>query len=260
MSLRDSWLVVSEDHKAGRGLEDVHGSIVDRFPDLYGVRVVPERTRRAGYSGKRMSANVFESGRGIVDGFGFPGAEFVHVLSGEMCLTDMPSGKAHPFRAGDYFVIPRGWKGRWAWEGFRESAAINLGSWVGGATSQPRGNDADQEELAVITIEFPAIASGTGPKMVDFPGWRVIDGSVAVALAYQGDLSIYTVRCDDDAVLELDGIEMSIYSVAGELGVAESGEEMSLNAGDIALKRGGTATLRMRKRYSGIFVLCGEVD
>jgi uncharacterized cupin superfamily protein len=55
---------------------------------------------------------LWESGPGVLQTDSYPNDEYVLVLEGELAITNK-SGKKDEFKAGDSFVIPKGWAGTW---------------------------------------------------------------------------------------------------------------------------------------------------
>ncbi|MBT7950079.1 MAG: DUF861 domain-containing protein [Gammaproteobacteria bacterium] len=91
-----------------------------------GLETVPwdDKTRLSKWShlftGKELSVSVFESTPKELGAIGhsknrvrnYPYDQFVLVLSGKSVLTD-ETGNAQTFKAGDLFVVPRGFTGVW---------------------------------------------------------------------------------------------------------------------------------------------------
>lgn len=91
-----------------------------------GLEPVPwdDKTRLSKWShlftGKELSVSVFESTPKELGAIGhsknrvrnYPYDQFVLVLSGKSVLTD-EAGNAQTFKAGDLFVVPRGFTGTW---------------------------------------------------------------------------------------------------------------------------------------------------
>jgi uncharacterized cupin superfamily protein len=55
---------------------------------------------------------LWESEAGVLKSEAYPVDEFIYVLEGEVVTTDA-DGTRREFRAGDAFVLPRGWTGTW---------------------------------------------------------------------------------------------------------------------------------------------------
>ena len=55
---------------------------------------------------------LWESEAGVLKSEAYPVDEFIYVLEGEVVTTDA-DGTRREFRAGDAFVLPRGWAGTW---------------------------------------------------------------------------------------------------------------------------------------------------
>lgn len=83
------------------------------------------------YQGNELKVEVYEE-REIsfpLPPEGMPYDEFVHVLAGALILTDT-NGVATEYNAGDFLVIPKGFKGTWASRGtFRELVVIERSAW-----------------------------------------------------------------------------------------------------------------------------------
>lgn len=58
------------------------------------------------------SVHIWESGPGVLQTDGYPHDEYCLVLEGTLEITNR-SGSRATYRAGDTFVIPKGWQGVW---------------------------------------------------------------------------------------------------------------------------------------------------
>lgn len=61
---------------------------------------------------KKFVVAIWESGPGVLQTDSYPNDEYVLVLEGDLAITNK-SGKKEEFKAGDSFVIPKGWAGTW---------------------------------------------------------------------------------------------------------------------------------------------------
>jgi uncharacterized cupin superfamily protein len=61
---------------------------------------------------KKFLVALWESGPGVLQTDSYPNDEYVLVLEGRLAITNK-SGKKDEFKAGDSFVIPKGWAGTW---------------------------------------------------------------------------------------------------------------------------------------------------
>ena len=61
---------------------------------------------------KKFLVAIWESGPGVLQTDSYPNDEYVLVLEGELAITNK-SGTKDEFKAGDSFVIPKGWAGTW---------------------------------------------------------------------------------------------------------------------------------------------------
>jgi uncharacterized cupin superfamily protein len=68
----------------------------------------------AGYrsTDKKFLVAIWESGPGVLQTESYPNDEYVLVLEGDLAITNK-SGRKETFKAGDSFVIPKGWAGTW---------------------------------------------------------------------------------------------------------------------------------------------------
>ena len=57
-----------------------------------------------------VRVGVWESGAGVSELQNFPFTEYVLMISGHVIVTEL-DGTSHSFKAGDTFVIPKGWSG-----------------------------------------------------------------------------------------------------------------------------------------------------
>jgi uncharacterized cupin superfamily protein len=75
------------------------------------------------FAGNRVA--FWESEAGGVRASGFPKDEFVYVLEGSVATTDA-NGTKREFRAGDAFVIPKGWVGLWEMNAHFKKLIVNF--------------------------------------------------------------------------------------------------------------------------------------
>jgi uncharacterized cupin superfamily protein len=78
------------------------------------------------FDGEELSVSIFESTPAITDHRekAFPLDEFVYILSGMLILTEL-DGTRHEFTAGNFLVVPLGFKGTWEMQGnYRELVVV----------------------------------------------------------------------------------------------------------------------------------------
>lgn len=111
---------------AGVGLHDV-----PPVPQSYLLSGVSRPRSRVLYEGDALKVEVYEEQRVKfpLPAQGMPYDEFVHVLDGTLVLTDS-IGRSREFNAGDFLVIPKGFKGTWETRGpFRELVVVERTAW-----------------------------------------------------------------------------------------------------------------------------------
>ena len=87
----------------------VHGVETHRFSSLFAGQMV---------------VSIYEADDGLLKIEDYPFDEFVHVLNGQAILT-ADGGKPQTFKAGDSFVVPKGFTGTWEMQdNFREMIVI----------------------------------------------------------------------------------------------------------------------------------------
>jgi uncharacterized cupin superfamily protein len=87
--------------------------------------VYPPEMRVGGFNGEYKMATVsksavhpgnqvafWESKAGVLKTDNYPMDEFIYVLEGHLVTTDA-NGTRREFRAGDTFILPKGWAGTW---------------------------------------------------------------------------------------------------------------------------------------------------
>jgi len=62
------------------------------------------------YTGNKVA--FWESEPGILKAINYPMDEFIYVLEGHLVTTDT-DGTRREFKAGDAFILPKGWAGTW---------------------------------------------------------------------------------------------------------------------------------------------------
>lgn len=100
--------------------------------------VYPPEMRVGGFDGKYVEATAYRSARdgtkrvafwesepGVLKTDNYPIDEFVYVIEGHLVTSDV-GGKVHEFRAGDTFVIPKGWAGTWDMKSHFKKLFVNF--------------------------------------------------------------------------------------------------------------------------------------
>lgn len=77
----------------------------------------------AAYPGNKVA--FWESEPGVLKAVNYPMDEFIYVLEGHLVTTDA-DGTQREFRAGDIFVLPKGWAGTWNMETHFKKLLVNF--------------------------------------------------------------------------------------------------------------------------------------
>ena len=72
---------------------------------------------------KVFQSGIFESAGGTFDSDGYRHDEFMYFIKGGVTLTS-EDGTVTEIEAGDAVTIPKGWKGRWASDGYTKFYVI----------------------------------------------------------------------------------------------------------------------------------------
>jgi len=80
------------------------------------------------YVGVELTSMIYEASDGVIRLTDLPYDEHARLLKGTAILTSV-DGKVHEFRAGDTFVVPKGWNGTWEFkDGYREEITFETES------------------------------------------------------------------------------------------------------------------------------------
>lgn len=107
--------MLSEEISQGRGLEPLAP-----WPEHLQQQRVGRHAIKTWFRGEQLTSIVYEADEGMLR---FPPLrydEHVCLLRGRAVLTTR-GGTRHEFKAGDVFVVPKGWTGTWEFhDGYRE--------------------------------------------------------------------------------------------------------------------------------------------
>ena len=78
-------------------------------------------------SGVKVKVGVWEAGEGRLDLEDFPFTEYVLMISGVVTVIEQ-NGDSMTFKAGDTFVIPKGWTGIWDVQERMKKQIVRIGS------------------------------------------------------------------------------------------------------------------------------------
>ena len=74
-----------------------------------------------------VKIGVWEAGAGKLSLNNFPFTEYVLMISGSVIVTAI-DGKSNTFKAGDTFVIPKGWTGTWDVQERMKKQIVRIGN------------------------------------------------------------------------------------------------------------------------------------
>jgi uncharacterized cupin superfamily protein len=83
-----------------------------------------EHSARSIFAGE-ISVSIYEGTDEVIKEDSHWVDEFVQILHGEAILTSA-GGETHHFKVGDFFIVPKGWKGTWeARDGYKELVVVD---------------------------------------------------------------------------------------------------------------------------------------
>jgi uncharacterized cupin superfamily protein len=124
-----SWVRVTGEQMSGEALEPYGDGVLS---DGYMVSKTPHEPGQkmlAVFEGEIWVALYEFTGGENIATF-FPGDEFVFVVAGTLTLTDTRTGERRTFQRGEHVLIPKGWQGSWANEGFYRELAVCSRDWL----------------------------------------------------------------------------------------------------------------------------------
>jgi uncharacterized cupin superfamily protein len=223
------WLAVSAEYFTGDNLEpiDLRPSGVATLTSLS----APEDVRFAEVmGGAAVNVGVFEWTGGSTRSLGFPSDELVLVVAGDTTLTREGSGRTDKFERGEWFLVPRGWKGEWAGTGslYREFAVVPVARWDGMFTeSNDSPPSAGDESLEVVRV----VSRREDP---------------AAGLVHDGELRIILAGEDQQATeLVVPLVESLVCVLSGSAALAQGTRALELTPGRAALTMQPDAQLRV---------------
>jgi uncharacterized cupin superfamily protein len=121
----------------------------------------------------------------------FPGDEFVYVVAGTLTLTDARTEEVRTFVAGEHVLVPKGWEGSWANEGFYREVAVCSRDWLRPYSRTFQDGIVDARRRTEFLAIDPRAAAA---------GLAAADGTLAVAPrsthVHGSDLLIRVVAAD----------------------------------------------------------------
>ncbi len=111
-------------------LRQAHVESVQPFPDDLVLEGRSEHWQSILHQGEVIVA-IYAAAPALLDiPYPFPYDEFVLVLDGEVTLTHV-EGKKETYKAGDTFLVPKGFMGTWEMRGdYRELIVVDTDAWL----------------------------------------------------------------------------------------------------------------------------------
>ena len=91
----------------GEGLEPL-----TPWPVKMQIRPIKSHRLVTWFAGEKLVVMVYEADDGLLQFTDLPYDEHVNLLNGTATLISQ-DGERHEFKAGDHFVVPKGWTGTW---------------------------------------------------------------------------------------------------------------------------------------------------
>jgi hypothetical protein len=195
------WIRVDPAALDGRALPSVPANI-DALPHGYFADLEgPSNPKFLMIHYDHAQTAIFESLTGISRAYEFPGDEVVNVRGGAMTLIDEPSGRVQTFTTGDYYVVPKHWRGLWIYVSkagtpAREFVQMSSGQWT---MDQPVFDRAKVDRLAqapgVQAVDVKAAAGMAKPISFDAPGTGAPAGnSLLGTIIFAGEPSLLFLK------------------------------------------------------------------
>ena len=231
------WLRLTDEMMSGKALEPYGNGVLSTGYMVSKTPHEPGQKMLAVYEGEVWVALYEFTGGENVASF-FPGDEFVYVVAGALTLTDTRTGETRTFVEGEHVLIPKGWEGSWANEGFYREVAVCSRDWLRpySRTFQDGIVDA-RRRTEFLAIEPRAAAAGPAA-----------DGSLTSASRsvhlHGSDLLIRVVASDGNGSPDTFRLGRDLFVQLLEGSVAlrdENGAGEEFGAGDCFVVSGSTS-------------------
>lgn len=221
-----SWAKLTDEQLSGEALEPYGDGVLSAGYMVSKTPHEPGQKMLAVFAGEIWVALYEFTGGENVATF-FPGDEFVYVVAGTLTLTDTRTAERRMFEQGDRVLIPKGWQGSWANEGFYREIAVCSRDWLRPYTRTFQDGIVDPARRT----EFLAI----DPREVSSDA-RAPNGSRPRSAHVHGsDLLVRVVTADagDSPGSFRDGRDLFVQLVAGNVTLHdENGDSEEFAAGD----------------------------
>lgn len=214
---------------------------------------------------------IFQTRNSTTRGVDYPGDQVVRVLGGTITFTDEPAGRAQTFEVGDYFIVPKHWRGTWQ---LKSRGAQPARIFV---TVEAAGWSASRAQTAGSTVA-PTLQP-PGMMRVDLPGARARMSAMNFAAPHAspaGDTSTLgnVVFAGEVSLLLLDApkgasyrraaarCEATVRVVAGSIVLEdENGGTETFEAEDVfVLTRSFAGTVRMSAGFGALSAVAAKRD
>ena len=203
-----NWLRLTDEQLSGEALQPYGDGVLSAGYMVAKTPHEPGQKMLAVFEGEIWVALYEFTGGENVATF-FPGDEFVYVVAGTLTLTDARTDESRTFEQGEHVLIPKGWQGSWANEGFYREVAVCSRDWLREYTREFQDGIVDPERrrefLAIDTrAATPSLddgANGAGPRSAHVHGSdllvRLIAGEAGTALdSWRGDRDAFVQLID----------------------------------------------------------------
>jgi len=265
------WLRVEKGALAGE-LPAVPSGARSGLPARYFREIEPPADRKSllAHSGG-IESLIFQTTNSATRSFDYPGDQVVRVLSGTITFIDEPSGRIQTFELGDYFVVPRHWRGIWILKNLGVQPArifvnVEAAVWSAARTSQAVAPvSATAAPPSVIRVDLEEARSRVSAMDFKAPGSRPnVETSTFGNVVFSGDVSLLllesptgtsygrtTARC-----------ESTVRVISGSIVLEdERGTSETFTPEDVfILTRSFRGTLRMAPAFSAVSVVTAARD
>lgn len=200
-----TWLRLTDEQMSGQALEPYGDGVLS---DGYMVSKTPHEPGQkmlAVFEGEIWVAMYEFTGGENVATF-FPGDEFIYVVAGTLTLTDARSGEARTFDQGERVLVPKGWQGSWANEGFYREVAVCSRDWLRPYTRTFQDGIADsQRRTTFLAVDHRGVSLDAGASGVAGPRSAHVHGGDLLVRVIEGEAGDWpgSFREDRDVFVQL---------------------------------------------------------
>jgi len=230
-----TWVRLTDEQMSGEALQPYGDGVLS---DGYMVSKTPHEPGQkmlAVFEGEIWVALYEFTGGENVATF-FPGDEFVYVVAGTLTLTDARTGETRTFARGEHVLIPKGWQGSWANEGFYREVAVCSRDWLRPYTRTFQDGIVDPERRTT----FLAV----DPRDVSLDAGSAHAAGPRSAHVHGGDLLVRVVEddCGDWPSSFRDDRDVFVQLIDGTVVLRDDdGDSETFAAGDCFIVFGGAS-------------------